>query len=266
MSKFFRVVVMSAVVVVIVFASGYQRTTAVPQDEIRVTGYGVASQDMRHPGQKKLMGRMAAIADGYWNLACILEDMRVSADTKMRDYMIESHDVYLSIDAFIKGAKIVSEREVESGIYEVEMTLPLEGKKGLFEEAERSGVAVAPAPPEKRQHTAIQLTVKMRGINPVAKIYVNKQEILKYNKSSQYIYYDYLKIYDDSDEHEISLEAQTYGYKNYVVFKKKDGEVLLEKKLTVHAGEYNEYVCIAEFDYWSLECHNTNPRGYTPEY
>jgi len=243
----------------------FQDLHAAQQEEIVVTGYGVAPDDVTHPGKRKLLARLAAITDAYWNFACIIEEVRVSGSTRMRDYMIESHDVYLKVDAFIKGAEIVSENEIGSGIYEVRMMLPLKGKDGLFSKMGDLGVKFEEPRKKEKQHTAIQLTVKMRGINPVAKVYVNRQEILKYNKSAQYIYYDFLKIYDDSDEHEILLETQTYGYKNYVVFKKKDGEVLLEKNLTAYPGEFNEYVCIAEFDYWSLECHNVNPRGYAPE-
>lgn len=261
-----KVLVIIGVAVLLFLAVKNDKTVSAPSKKLVVSGYGASPENVKNRGQRKLMARTAAIADAYWNLARLVEEVRVSGKTRVVDCITEKHEVWLELEAFIKGAVIVEEEELEDGIFHVVMELPLEGEKGLWHKLATEGIVdteePVPPPNPPKQHTGIELRVKMRGINPVAKIYVNSEEIKKYEKSAQYIYYDYTKIYDDDDEHTITLETQTYGYKKYVLYKKKDGEVLLKKELVAKGGYVNQYLCLAEFDFRSLECSNTNPYGF----
>lgn len=235
-------------------------TTAFCQPEIEVKGYGAPPERAVNAAQAKLMAREAAIAYGYWALARTIEEIKVDAETRVRDCMTQSQKINLSVETFIKGAEIVDEYQHEDGTYEVTMILPLENEETSIIKIVEP--VVEKKKPEPRQNTGIELRVKMRGINPVAKIYINEEEIRKYNKSAQYIYYDYTKIYDDDNEHTLLLETQTYGYKNYIITKTKEDEIVLAKEITAHGGKHNSYVCIAEFDFRSLECNYVNPYGF----
>lgn len=102
-----------------------------------VSARGVAS------GKNRAQARRAARMDAQRNLAEQVEGVQVSAESSMKDLMLEYDVVKTTVSATIKYAREVSTRYFEDGNCEVEMEMPMYG-------ASRS-VAAAAFSPYKNQ-------------------------------------------------------------------------------------------------------------------
>jgi hypothetical protein len=98
---------------------------------IKAVGHGVLPGDADNPAQAKLMARQAAIADAYRNMASVAKGVRVTGQTCVKNFMTESDEVRLQVDGFIRGAEIVSEKQLEDRSYEVILQAPLTVVDGL---------------------------------------------------------------------------------------------------------------------------------------
>jgi len=92
---------------------------------VRATGSG-ASQENLPPSQARLMALRAAKVDGYRNLLEQTYGVRIQGDTTVRDFMTQSDVVRSKVDAFIRGAKEVSNRALSDGTVEVELEITLD--------------------------------------------------------------------------------------------------------------------------------------------
>jgi len=99
---------------------------------LKAVGHGVLPGDAENEAQARLMGRAAAIADAYRNLASVINGVRVSGETLVRNFVTESDEVRLKIEGFIRGAQIVSERQLPDRSFEVILQVPLVGNDGLM--------------------------------------------------------------------------------------------------------------------------------------
>lgn len=99
---------------------------------IKAVGHGVLPGDADNPAQAKLMARQAAIADAYRNMASVTKGVRINGQTSVKNFMTESDEVRLKVDGFIRGAEIVSEKQLEDRSYEVILQSPLTGVDGLI--------------------------------------------------------------------------------------------------------------------------------------
>lgn len=76
--------------------------------------------------QAKLLAKRAAQADAYRNLAEQVRGLRITSSTFVKDFVAESDTIATSVDAFLRGAKMVGEpRYMEDGSCEVTMELAL---------------------------------------------------------------------------------------------------------------------------------------------
>lgn len=97
---------------------------------MKVTGSG-APPTKGSAAQKRLMARRAAIADGYRQLAELINGVRVDAETIVRDFVTESDTIRTQVSALIKGAKIGDTRYLSDGSVEVDMMLDMYGRNSL---------------------------------------------------------------------------------------------------------------------------------------
>lgn len=75
--------------------------------------------------QKKLLARRAALADAYRNLAEQINGLRIDSQTYVRDFVAEFDQVRTDLDAFLRGAEVVSTTYLLDGTCEVEIEMPL---------------------------------------------------------------------------------------------------------------------------------------------
>jgi len=103
---------------------------------IKAVGHGILPGDAENQAQAKLMARQAAIADAYRNMAAVTKGVRVTGQTYVKNFMTESDEVRLGVEGFIRGAEIVSDRQLEDCSYEIILQAPLTGDDGLFSNLE----------------------------------------------------------------------------------------------------------------------------------
>jgi len=115
------------------------------QGQMTVTGTGAApSSGSMSPGQKRLMAQRAATADGYRQLAELINGVNVDAETIVRDFVTESDIVRTRVSGLIKGAKIGKPRYMSDGTVEIDVSLGVYGNNSLSS-------AILPPVIEKKQ-------------------------------------------------------------------------------------------------------------------
>jgi len=97
---------------------------------LKVTGSG-APPSKGSAAQKRLMARRAAVADGYRQMAELINGVRVDSETIVKDFVTESDTVKLKVSALIKGAQIGDTRYLSDGSVEVDMRLGMYGANSL---------------------------------------------------------------------------------------------------------------------------------------
>ncbi|MBI5633744.1 MAG: LPP20 family lipoprotein [Nitrospirae bacterium] len=100
---------------------------------IRAKGNGVEPNDpSMSPPEKALMGKRAAKLDALRNLLEEVYGVTIRSKTTVRDFITQSDDMKARVSAFVRGARVVSERSLGDGSYEVEVELELEPLMGIF--------------------------------------------------------------------------------------------------------------------------------------
>ena len=98
---------------------------------VRATGFGVRPKDAESPAQARLLARSAAIADAYRNMAQVINEVRVTANTTVERHLTASDLLRLSVQAYVRGAEVIEERDNPDGTYSVALQVGLFGEKGL---------------------------------------------------------------------------------------------------------------------------------------
>ena len=101
---------------------------------ITVIGTGLEPQNARTQAQRTMLARRAAIVDGYRQLAESVNGVQVDGETTVEDLAITSDIVKTKVSALVKGAQVISERQVEGG-YEVTMKIAIFGSSNSLAEA-----------------------------------------------------------------------------------------------------------------------------------
>lgn len=119
---------------------------------IKVKGSG-ALPDKGGSAQKRLKARLAARNDAYRNLAEMVNGVKISSETDVKNFMVTSDVIKLKVDAVIKGARQIGEEKYNSdGSVEVELALPMFGNGsvasaidlGLYAKSKQSVDALIP--------------------------------------------------------------------------------------------------------------------------
>lgn len=88
----------------------------------------------RSRAQDTLTARDAALADALRTLAMALQQVRVTADSRVSNYTLKSDDVRLKLAGVVKNAEVVEEKLLpESGIVRVIVQVPLTGVGSVAE-------------------------------------------------------------------------------------------------------------------------------------
>jgi len=134
---------------------------------IKAVGHGILPGDAENEAQARLMARSAAIADAYRNLAMVTKGVRVTGETYVKNFITESDEVRLKIEGFIRGAEIVSEKQLSDRSFEVIMQAPLVGEDGLL-----AGIASEvpcegqPASETDGEFTGLLIDARGLGVKP----------------------------------------------------------------------------------------------------
>jgi hypothetical protein len=99
---------------------------------VKAVGHGILPGDAEDEAQARLMARSAAIADAYRNLASVTKGVRVTGETCVKNFITESDEVRLKVEGFIRGAEIISEKQLSDRSFEVILQAPLVGEDGLI--------------------------------------------------------------------------------------------------------------------------------------
>ncbi|MCX6375504.1 MAG: LPP20 family lipoprotein, partial [Armatimonadetes bacterium] len=94
---------------------------------IKAVGHGILPGDAEDEAQARLMARSAAIADAYRNLASVTRGVRVTGETYVKNFVTESDEIRLKVEGFIRGAEIISEKQLSDRSFEVILQAPLVG-------------------------------------------------------------------------------------------------------------------------------------------
>lgn len=96
-------------------------------DVVRAKGNGVEPNDPSMGyAERSLMAKRAAKIDALRNLLEQVYGVRITSDTYVRDFVTQSDDMRARVSAFIQGARVVSEKQLADGSYEVEVEIELE--------------------------------------------------------------------------------------------------------------------------------------------
>ncbi len=94
---------------------------------IEVTGQGMAPANARNATHGRMLARRAAVADCYRQLAEAVKGVQVESGTDVEMMMLQSDTIRLSVTTTIRGATVVSEKNLGDGAYEVTMRMSIFG-------------------------------------------------------------------------------------------------------------------------------------------
>ena len=95
---------------------------------VQATGYG-AAPDTGNAAQKRLMAKRAAQVDAYRNLAELIEGVRVTSATTVREMMVTEDVVKTRVSAVIKNAREIGvEYSKNHDVAIVTLAIPMDGE------------------------------------------------------------------------------------------------------------------------------------------
>jgi len=95
---------------------------------VTATGIGIPSPEATTAFHAKAMARRAALVVAYRNLLEIIQGIRVDSVTTVNNYMVQDDLVKTKVAGFVKGAKIVDEKEMADGSFQITLEMPLTGE------------------------------------------------------------------------------------------------------------------------------------------
>jgi serine/threonine protein kinase len=106
------------------------QVAAMDNKMIRAKGIGLEPTDPNlNPAAKELSTKRAAKLTALRNLAEQVYGLKVEGETTIKESMTKSDEIKTSVNAFIQGARVVSEKRLSNGSYEVEVELDPESLK-----------------------------------------------------------------------------------------------------------------------------------------
>jgi hypothetical protein len=94
--------------------------------KLTAVGYGNMGRYSQYTnGQQKLLAIRAAQVDAYRNLAEQLQGFRIAGNTSVATFATQHDTSRLSVDAFLRGARVVNTTAAADGNYEVTVELDL---------------------------------------------------------------------------------------------------------------------------------------------
>ena len=94
----------------------------------RASGMGVPSAKHTNPSVARAMASRAAKADAMRNLAQQIQGAHIDAETTVRDYVTESDHIKMEVNSYIRGARVISQKQQPDGTVEIEMEVEVPGE------------------------------------------------------------------------------------------------------------------------------------------
>jgi hypothetical protein len=102
-------------------------------ETVRAKGFGVGPREPDlTPAEKNLLAKRAAKLDALRNLGEEVFGMRVAGETLVRDYVTRSDEVRTRLQAYIQGARVVSEQQLPDGSWQVEVEIDAAPVRGML--------------------------------------------------------------------------------------------------------------------------------------
>ena len=98
---------------------------------IKATGYGAPPKTANTPAQAKLMAIGAARADALRNLAMTVSSIQVTAETKVKNYELQSDVVQTKLSALLQSPRVISETTQPDGTAQVVVEMPMYGPNSV---------------------------------------------------------------------------------------------------------------------------------------
>lgn len=106
---------------------------AYSSSSIRASGSGLEPNDPNMSQvEKALMAKRAAKLDALRNLAEQVYGVKITSDSYVRDFVLQSDDTRSRVNTFIQGARVVSEQQMPDGSYQVEVELDIEPLRDIL--------------------------------------------------------------------------------------------------------------------------------------
>jgi hypothetical protein len=107
---------------------GQQGTVDWSTGVVTATGIGFAPNDVQNATQARLLARRAAQTVAYRNLLEAFSTIRVDSTTTVKNLITTDDEIQQKVQGFIEDAKIIKERDLERGGYEVTVQMKLTGR------------------------------------------------------------------------------------------------------------------------------------------
>jgi hypothetical protein len=112
--------------------SGRDDNSAYAQEAILFYGEGLAGPNHKHPSQREMMAKRAAVVSAQRSLAEYLQGFAIVGDTLVKDGMAQYDVIRSSVAGFVKGAQVViQEYSKDKDMAVAIIKLGLHGPKGF---------------------------------------------------------------------------------------------------------------------------------------
>ncbi|MEI6520862.1 MAG: hypothetical protein WCO98_12610 [bacterium] len=99
------------------------------KEEIRALGIGMAPAFAANPAQVRIFAREAAIVAAERNLLKVISGVQISSETTVENLVLANDVIKTKVNGLLKGAVIISEKQLTDNSYEVVMAVQMYGKK-----------------------------------------------------------------------------------------------------------------------------------------
>ena len=98
---------------------------------VTAVGVGSAPEYAIKPGQANALARRAATVDAYRNLTTIIYGIEVENHTTIEQLTVKKDTIKTAVEGAIRNARVVDEEQLDDSNYQVTVSMPLFGEKGL---------------------------------------------------------------------------------------------------------------------------------------